>query len=49
MIDRKKLSDHPINNDFKTYEKVRKMLLGKEMIIQVVVSQIILTSEKIIK
>ena len=29
MIDGKKLSDQPINNDFKTYEKIRKNATGQ--------------------
>ena len=29
MIDGKKLSDQPISNDFKTYEKIRKNATGQ--------------------
>ena len=29
MIDGKKLSDQPINNDFKTYENIRKNATGQ--------------------
>ena len=29
MIDRKKVINEPINNDFKTYENIRKIETGK--------------------
>ena len=44
MIDGKNFFDQPVNNDFKTYENIRK-----EMTIQLVVCYIILLSKKNIK
>ena len=38
MIDGKNIFDQPANNDFKIYKNIRKLLLVKEMIIQLVVS-----------
>ena len=37
MIDGKNLFDQPVKNDKLTYENIRKLLLVKEMIIQLVV------------
>ena len=37
MIDGKIFFDQPINSNIKTYENIRKMLLVKEMITQLVV------------
>ena len=48
-IDGKNFFDQSINNDIKTYENIKKMLLAKKMITKLVVSQIILTSKIIIR
>ena len=36
MIDRKNVFDQPVKNDKATYENIRKLLLVKEMTIQMV-------------
>ena len=45
----KNFFDQPITNDIKTYENIKKLLLVKEMIMQLVVYYIIPTSKRIIR
>ena len=48
MIDERKSLDQPIKNGIKAYEKIKKLLLVKEMITQLAVFQIILISKKLL-
>ena len=45
----KNFFDQPITNDIKTYENIKKLLLVKEMIMQLVVYYIIPISKRIIR
>ena len=49
MIDGKDFFDRPVKNDKVTYENMRKIAIGREMIIQLVVYQFIPISKNIIK
>ena len=47
MIDRQNFFDQLIQNDLRTYDNIRKIVTGKEMIILLVVYYIILISKNI--
>ena len=44
MIDGKNFFNQPLNNDYKTYENIKKLELVKQIITQLVICYIILTS-----
>ena len=49
MIDRKNFFDQPVKNNKVTYENIRKIATGQEMIIQQVICQTISTLKMITK